>query len=78
MRLYQNKLGKYVVLDDNGKIVIITHHKKIAEAYAKKQSQKFLEGKSPPDFAAEDYEVSYKNRATFDDLTHLGKKQLAL
>jgi len=47
-------------------------------AYAKKQSQKFLEGKSPPDFAAEDYEVSYKNRATFDDLTPLGKKQLAL
>ena len=47
-------------------------------AYAKKQSQKFLEGKSPPDFAAEDYEVSYKNRATVDDLTPLGKKQLAL
>ena len=47
-------------------------------AYAKKQSQKFLEGKSPPDFAAEDYEVSYKNRATIKDLTKLGKKQLAL
>ena len=47
-------------------------------AYAKKQSQKFLEGKSPPDFAAEDYEVAYKNRATIKDLTSLGKKQLAL
>ena len=47
-------------------------------AYAKKQSQKFLEGKSPPDFAAEDYEVAYKNRATITDLTSLGKKQLAL
>ena len=47
-------------------------------AYAKKQSQKFLEGKSPPDFAAEDYEVTYKNRATIKDLTLLGKKQLAL
>lgn len=47
-------------------------------AYAKKQSQKFLEGKSPPDFAAEDYEVTYKNRATIKDLTSLGKKQLAL
>ena len=46
-------------------------------AYAKKQSQKFLEGKSPPDFAAEDYEVNYKNRATISDLTLLGKKQLA-
>ena len=47
-------------------------------AYAKKQSQKFLEGKSPPDFAAEDYEVTYKNRATIKDLTLLWKKQLAL
>ena len=47
-------------------------------AYAKKQSQKFLQGKSPPDFAAEDYEVAYKNRATIKDLTPLGKKQLAL
>ena len=47
-------------------------------AYAQKQSKKFIEGKSPPDFAAEDYEVTYKNRATIDDLTPLGKKQLAL
>jgi hypothetical protein len=47
-------------------------------AYAQKQSKKFIEGKSPPDFAAEDYEVTYKNRATLDDLTPLGKKQLAL
>lgn len=46
--------------------------------YAKKQSKKFLEGKSPPDFAAEDYEVDYKNRAAISDLTPLGKKQLAL
>ena len=46
--------------------------------YAKKQAQKFLEGKSPPDFAAEDYEVDYKNRAAISDLTPLGKKQLAL
>ena len=47
-------------------------------AYAKNQSQHFLEGKSPQDFAAEDYEVTYKNRATIKDLTSLGKKQLAL
>ncbi len=46
--------------------------------YSKKQAQKFLEGKSPPDFAPEDYEVNYKNRATLCDLTSLGKKQLAL
>jgi len=47
-------------------------------AYAKKQSIKFLEGKSPPDFAEEDYEVNYKNRAKISDLTPLGKKQLTL
>ena len=47
-------------------------------AYARKQNKKFLEGKSPPDFAAEDYEVDYKNRAAISDLTPLGKKQLAL
>jgi len=59
--------------------MLAPHHivKKNLE-YAKKQSQKFLEGKSPPDFAAEDYEVTYKNRATIKDLTSLGKKQLAL
>jgi hypothetical protein len=45
-------------------------------SYTKKQSQKFLEGKSPPDFAAEDYEINYKGRATINDLTELGKKQL--
>ena len=47
-------------------------------SYAIKQSKKFLEGKSPPDFAAEDYEVNYEERATIDDLTELGKKQMAL
>jgi len=47
-------------------------------SYAIKQSKNFLKGKSPPDFAAEDYEVNYKGRATIDDLTELGKKQMAL
>tara|TARA_B100001964_G_C14179562_1_gene575517 strand:+ start:49 stop:1305 length:1257 start_codon:yes stop_codon:yes gene_type:complete len=46
--------------------------------YAKKQSVKFLEGKSPPDFAAEDYEMNYTGRATIKNLTCLGKKQMAL
>ena len=46
--------------------------------YSKKQAKKFLQGKSPPDFAPEDYEINYKNRATIDDLTDLGKKQLSL
>ena len=46
--------------------------------YAKKQSKKFLEGKSPPDFAAEDYEINYKDRVKLKDLSSLAKKQLAL
>ena len=46
--------------------------------YSKKQAEKFLQGKSPPDFAPEDYEINYKNRATINDLTELGKKQLSL
>ena len=46
--------------------------------YAKKQSKRFLTGESPPDFASENYEVNYLNRATKKDLTDLGKKQLAL
>ncbi len=46
--------------------------------YTKKQSKKFLEGKSPPDFAAEDYEVNYKGRVKLEDLSLLAKKQLAL
>ena len=46
--------------------------------YTKKQSKKFLEGKSPPDFAAEDYEINYKGRIKLEDLSSLAKKQLAL
>jgi len=46
--------------------------------YVKKQAINFLKGKSPPDFAAEDYEVNYKDRATIGDLTKLGKKQMAI
>ena len=39
---------------------------------------KFLEGKSPPDFAAEDYEINYKGRVKLEDLSLLAKNQLAL
>ena len=46
--------------------------------YIKKQSKKFIEGKSPPDFAPEDYEVDYKGRVTITDLSELAKKQLGL
>ena len=48
------------------------------EAYARKQAQSFLAGKSAPDFAAEDYEIDFTGRATLDDLTDLGRAQMAL
>jgi len=47
-------------------------------AFAVRQAQAFLSGRSSPDFAPEDYEVDFKGRATFDDLTPLGRKQMAL
>lgn len=47
-------------------------------AYARKQAERFLAGKSAPDFAAEDYEVDFTDRATIDDLTELGRRQMAL
>jgi hypothetical protein len=37
-----------------------------------------LEGKSPPDFAPEDYEINYKGRIKLNDLSNLAKKQMAL
>ena len=46
--------------------------------YIIKQSKKFLEGKSPPDFSAEDYEINYKGRVKFENLSKLAKKQLGL
>lgn len=47
-------------------------------AYAVRQAQAFLEGRSAPDFAPEDYEVDFKGRATLDDLTPLGRRQMGL
>jgi hypothetical protein len=44
--------------------------------YLERQKQPFLEGRSAPDFAPENYEVAYPNRATLDDLTDLGKRQM--
>jgi hypothetical protein len=46
--------------------------------YTIKQSKKFLEGKSPPDFSAEYYEINYKGRVKFENLSKLAKKQLGL
>ncbi len=48
------------------------------ETYARKQAAAFLEGRSPPDFAAEDYEVDFEGRATIDNLTDLGRQQMCL
>ncbi len=47
-------------------------------AYAMRQAQSFMAGTSAPDFAAENYEVDFKGRATAADLTELGKRQMAL
>lgn len=47
-------------------------------AYAYRQAQAFLEGRSAPDFAPENYEVDFTGRATVDDLTALGRRQMAL
>ena len=41
-------------------------------------AEHFVAGKSPPDFAVEDYEVDYEGRATVDDLTELGRKQIVI
>lgn len=45
-------------------------------AYLPKQKQAFLEGRSAPDFAAMDFEVDFKGRATEQDLTDLGRAQM--
>lgn len=47
-------------------------------AYAARQQAAFLRGGSPPDFAPEDYETAYTNRATVADLTEIGRDQLGL
>lgn len=47
-------------------------------AYLDGQGQAFLHGASAPDFAAEDYETTYQGRATLDDLTDLGQRQMGL
>jgi Gig2-like len=47
-------------------------------AYARQCGEAFLAGRSPADFAAEDYEVDFTGRATLDDLDEVGRAQLAL
>ncbi len=45
-------------------------------AYLERQWPAFVEGKSPPDFAADDFEVDFTGRATPADLTAAGLEQL--
>jgi hypothetical protein len=47
-------------------------------AYLSKQASAFLSGKTPPDFAPDDFEVDFRGRATEADLTALGRSQLGL
>ena len=42
------------------------------------QLRRFQEGRSSPDFAPEDYEVSYPDRAMEADLSPLGRRQMGL
>jgi hypothetical protein len=43
-----------------------------------KQAAAFLAGKTPPDFPADDFEVDFVGRATENDLTPLGRRQMGL
>jgi hypothetical protein len=45
-------------------------------AYLPRQREAFLAGKSAPDFAPMDFEVDFRGRATLDDLTPLGRRQM--
>jgi hypothetical protein len=45
-------------------------------AYLPRQKAAFLAGRSAPDFAAMDFEVDFRGRATETDLTDLGRQQM--
>ena len=47
-------------------------------AYLEKQALTFLTGKTPPDFAPDDFEVDFIGRGTVADLTKLGRSQLGV
>lgn len=46
------------------------------EAYLSGQWAAFIEGKSPPDYAPDNFETTFQGRATEADLTELGRAQL--
>lgn len=45
-------------------------------AYLPGQWRAFADGRSPPDFAADDFEADFRGRATPDDLTPAGERQM--
>jgi hypothetical protein len=47
-------------------------------AYLARQAPTFLSGKTPPDFAPDNFEVDFRGRATEADLTPLGRSQMGL
>ena len=47
-------------------------------AYLARQAPAFLAGRTPPDFAPDDFEVDFRGRGTENDLTALGRSQLGL
>ena len=48
------------------------------EAYLPGQAEAFLAGKTPPDFAPDNFEVDFRGRGAEADLTPLGRSQLGL
>jgi hypothetical protein len=47
-------------------------------AFAQRQAAAFLEGRSSPDFAPEDYELGFEGRAREENLSPLGRMQMGL
>ena len=50
----------------------------IKPEWLEQQAAHFLDGRSSPDFRPRDFEVDFRGRATADDLTELGRAQMAL
>ncbi|MEZ5830335.1 MAG: DUF1479 domain-containing protein [Dongiaceae bacterium] len=46
--------------------------------YLERQKDAFLSGASAPDFSSENFEIDFEGRATVNDLTELGKRQMGL
>jgi hypothetical protein len=47
-------------------------------AYTQRQAPAFIAGKTPPDFAPDNFEVDFVGRGTVADLTDLGRSQLGI